>query len=75
MRLWTAAPPFDKWFGMLTILSLSKEGGEEGFSLRCLYNYGPTNIDGLVKSLVSSHPGESRGPEHVEITGFRLSPE
>jgi hypothetical protein len=31
MRLWTAAPPFDKWFGMLTILSLSKEGGKEGF--------------------------------------------
>jgi hypothetical protein len=27
MRLWTAAPPFGKWFGMLTILSLSKEGG------------------------------------------------
>jgi hypothetical protein len=24
-------PPFGKWFGMLTILSLSKEGGEEGF--------------------------------------------
>jgi len=24
-------PPFGKWFGVLTILSLSKEGGEEGF--------------------------------------------
>jgi hypothetical protein len=24
-------PPFGKWFGMLTILSLSKEGGWEGF--------------------------------------------
>jgi hypothetical protein len=32
-------------------------------------------IDGLVKSLLGRHPGESRGPEHVEITGFRLSPE
>ena len=21
------------------------------------------------------HPGESRGPEHLEITGFRFSPE
>ena len=32
-------------------------------------------IDGLVKSLLGRHPGESRGPEHVEINGFRLSPE
>jgi hypothetical protein len=31
-------------------------------------------IDGLVKSLLKRHPGESRGPEHLEITGFRLSP-
>jgi hypothetical protein len=31
--------------------------------------------DGLVKSLLKRHPGESRGPEHPEITGFRLSPE
>jgi hypothetical protein len=31
--------------------------------------------DGLVKSLLKRHPGESRGPEHLEITGFRLSPE
>ena len=23
-------PPFDKWFNVLTILSLSKEGDEEG---------------------------------------------
>jgi hypothetical protein len=28
------SPPFGKWFGMLTILSLSKEGGREGFSKR-----------------------------------------
>ncbi len=32
-------------------------------------------VDGLVKSLLKHHPGESRGPEHLEITGFRLSPE
>jgi hypothetical protein len=29
----------------------------------------------LVKSLSERHPGESRGPEHIEIAGFRLSPE
>jgi hypothetical protein len=34
-----------------------------------------TNIDELVKSLFKRHPGESRGPEHLEITGFRLSPD
>jgi hypothetical protein len=33
------------------------------------------NLDDLVKSLLERHPGESRGPEHLEITGFRLSPE
>jgi len=33
------------------------------------------NNDGLVKSLLERLPGESRGPEHLEITGFRLSPE
>jgi hypothetical protein len=32
-------------------------------------------IDGLVKSVLCRHPGESRGPERLEITGFRLSPE
>ena len=32
-------------------------------------------IDGLVKCLLDLHPGESRGPEQLEITGFRLSPE
>jgi hypothetical protein len=32
-------------------------------------------IDDLVKSLLERHPGESRGPEHLEITGFRLPPE
>jgi hypothetical protein len=32
-------------------------------------------LGGLVKSHLGRHPGESRGPEHLEITGFRLSPE
>ena len=36
---------------------------------------GPIKIDGFVKSLLKRHPGESRGSEHLEITGFRLSPE
>jgi hypothetical protein len=33
------------------------------------------NVDGLVKSLSARHPGESRGPEHLEITGFRIPQE
>jgi hypothetical protein len=33
------------------------------------------NFDGLVKSLFGRHPGESRGPERLDLTGFRLSPE
>jgi hypothetical protein len=32
-------------------------------------------FDGLVKSPKCGHPGESRGPEHLENTGFWLSPE
>jgi hypothetical protein len=35
----------------------------------------PFNFDDLAKSLLDRHPGESRGPEHLEITGFRLLPE
>jgi len=38
-----------------------------------LFQY--SNIDDLVKSLLDRHPGENRGPEYLEITGFRLSPE
>jgi hypothetical protein len=33
------------------------------------------SIDDLVKSPNKRHPGESRGPELIEITGFRLPPE
>jgi hypothetical protein len=43
--------------------------------LRDHQNLKSLNIDELVKSLFKRHPGESRGPEHLEITGFRLSPE
>jgi hypothetical protein len=32
-------------------------------------------LDDLLKSLLDRHPGESRGPELLEITRFRLSPE
>jgi hypothetical protein len=31
--------------------------------------------DDFVKSFLKRHPGESRGPELIERTGFRLSPE
>jgi hypothetical protein len=37
--------------------------------------YETISFDDLAKSLFERHPGESRGPEHLEITGFRLSPE
>jgi len=33
------------------------------------------NLDDLVKSPLDRHPGGSRGPELLEITGFRLPPE
>jgi len=33
------------------------------------------NNDEFVKSRLGRHPGESRGPELLELTGFRLSPE
>jgi len=32
-------------------------------------------LDDLVISPKKHHPGESRGPELIEITGFRLPPE
>ncbi len=32
------------------------------------------NFNGLMEAELR-HPGESRGPEHCEKTGFRLSPE
>jgi len=31
-------------------------------------------LDDFVKSFSERHPGESRGPEHLEITGFRRLP-
>jgi hypothetical protein len=38
-------------------------------------NYETLKVDDLAESLLERHPGESRGPEHLELTGFRLSPE
>jgi hypothetical protein len=32
-------------------------------------------FDARVKGVLHRHPGESRGPERFEISGFRLSPE
>jgi hypothetical protein len=32
-------------------------------------------VDGLARSLLDRHPDENRGPEHLELNGFRLSPE
>jgi len=32
-------------------------------------------FDDLAKSPKKRHPGKSRGPELIEITGFRLPPE
>jgi hypothetical protein len=48
----------------------SRRDSEKKFITVCVYN-----LDGLVKSLLGRLPGESRGPERLEITGFRLSPE
>ena len=45
----------------------------ETISLATFYEF--IKIDDLVKSLLGRLPGESRGPERLEITGFRLSPE
>jgi len=38
-------------------------------------NIQPRDFDARVKGVLYRHPGESRGPERFEITGFRLSPE
>ncbi len=38
----------------------------------------PSHIIVFAKSnglFITRHPGESRGPEHIEKTGFRLPPE
>jgi hypothetical protein len=37
--------------------------------------YQNITLDDFVKSLLKRHPGESRGPELIEMVGFRLSPE
>jgi hypothetical protein len=57
----------------------SREFGGQKFGMRIaecgIKIRGSTMNDEFVKSLLERHPGESRGPEHLEITGFRLSPE
>ncbi|OGQ00506.1 MAG: hypothetical protein A2Z51_06570 [Deltaproteobacteria bacterium RBG_19FT_COMBO_52_11] len=57
-----------------TFSPLWKRGMKGDFTVR-LRRIKRLNFDGLVKSILDRHPGESRGPEHLEITGFRLSPE
>ena len=34
--------------------------------------YETIKVDELVKSQLGRHPGESRGPERLDLTGFRL---
>ena len=64
-------------------LKIFTAGGDKGLFLQVLEN--TVNrfhrlccfvmLDDLVKSSAHRHPGESRDPERLEITGFRLSPE
>jgi len=37
--------------------------------------YEVIKFDELVISQLGRHPGESQGPERLEMTGFRVSPE
>ncbi len=48
---------------------------EQRIRTRVIRDQIKAKIDDLVKSLLGRLPGESRGPERLEITGFRLSPE
>jgi hypothetical protein len=57
---------------------IEQETAIDLFSFSCLSLlplFQSSNIDEFVISLLSRHPGESRGPELVEFTGFRRSPE
>jgi hypothetical protein len=60
---------------MTEIRSLVSAACLENWNLVFGILFHPSMVDDLVKSLLERHPGESRGPEHLEITGFRLSPE
>jgi len=53
----------------------AKQSTSGGQNIRQLAIVEIGKFDDLVKSLLGRHPGESRGPEHLEMTGFRLSPE
>jgi hypothetical protein len=55
--------------GKIPVRTLKKKVAASAVSVKSV------KTDDLVKSLLERHPGESRGPEHLEITGFRLSPE
>ena len=52
-----------------------ERGSFQIYNSGIIWDLGVFNFDGLVKILLDRHPGESRGPEHIEITGFRLLPE
>ena len=55
------------------VSNLMEEVVDRKTNLWTFYDF--INSDGFVKSLFGRLPGESRGPERLEITGFRLSPE
>jgi hypothetical protein len=48
-----------------------RNDGKTGF----MTSYGTVKIDDPAKNPPIRHPGESRGPELLDVTGFRLSPE
>jgi hypothetical protein len=57
----------------------SREFGGQKFGMRIaecgIKIRGSTMNDEFVKNLLERHPGESRGPEYLEITGFLFSQE
>jgi len=70
----------DRWsdiFFVETFFPFSKESCHISlhpplYLARHLQKYTVSNLDELVKSLLNRHPGESRGPELMEINGFRF---
>ena len=54
----------------MNLLDSRFRGNDENGTKRTFYE--SINKDDLVKSLLGRLPGESRGPERLEITGFRL---
>ena len=68
-EVWSNSPPSAR--GSLLSGELPKLRNPDGPKIR----EKEPKSDDLVKRLLKRHPGESRGPERLEITGFRLSPE